>query len=137
MPAACTTRPASKSKKAGASAAITVPARKSPVEAKKICRVLKRSSRYPVVGMTTPMVSMKPVVSHCAAVAGMEKSAMTAGNATDNEVSFRIMIMAPKTRIVRLITTSRDRESGAEEFWDTKTEIRSVPRASCSKTRRL
>ena len=64
--------------------------------------------RKPVVGMTTPMVSRKPVSNHWAEVAGMSKSAMMAGNATERAVSFRIITIAPRTRMVRLIFTSAE-----------------------------
>ena len=108
VPAAWKTRPTSKMPKAGASAAKTVPARNTPAEARKIWRVVNLSMRKPVVGMTTPMVSRKPVSNHWAEVAGMSKSAMMAGNATERAVSFRIITIAPRTRMVRLIFTSAE-----------------------------
>ena len=108
VPAAWNTRPTSSTPKAGASAASTVPARNTPDDAKKICRVVNLSMRKPVVGMTTPMVRRKPVSSHWAEVAGIPKSAMMVGSATDRAVSFRIITIAPRTRMVRLIFTSAE-----------------------------
>ena len=108
VPTACSTRPASNSSQNGARAASTVPVRKTPVEVPKICRVVNLSSRKPVVGITTPMVSKKPVSSHCAEVAGMEKSAMMVGSATESAVSFKIITIAVSTKMVRLATVSAE-----------------------------
>src|SRR5699024_296275 len=57
-------------------------------------RVEKRPIRKPVSGITTAMVSMKPVVSHCAVSSLRSRSAMIGGSATDRIVSFRITTKA-------------------------------------------
>ncbi|MDK8473197.1 hypothetical protein [Corynebacterium sp. MSK078] len=54
------------------------------------------------------MVSKKPVSSHCAEVAGMEKSAMMVGSATERAVSFKIITIAESTKMVRLTMTSAE-----------------------------
>ena len=45
-----------------------VPALNSIIAAIKAGRVLNRCRRKPVIGMTTAIVGMKAVVSHCAAM---------------------------------------------------------------------
>ncbi|WFS16008.1 hypothetical protein [Rhodococcus aetherivorans] len=49
------------------------------------------------MGMTTAIVSMKPVVSHWTVAAETEKSPMSCGSATLSTVSLRIMIRAETT----------------------------------------
>ena len=66
----------------------------------------KRWMRKPVVGMTTAMVSRKPVSSHWTTSAGTPKSAMTAGRATETVVSLRIII-AEMTRTASSAKTRR------------------------------
>ena len=61
--------------------------------------------RKPVVGMTTAMVSRKPVSSQWTTSAGTPKSAMTAGRATETVVSLRIII-AEMTRTASSAKTS-------------------------------
>ena len=107
VPTAWMMRPISKMAKLGARAATRVPTVKNNCAVTKMVLVLKRSNRKPVVGMTTAMVSMNPVVNHCAVVSGTWKSAMIDGNATDRIVSLRIMIIAEMTRMERTTTTSR------------------------------
>src|SRR5699024_901703 len=106
VPIAWMTRAVNRTAKVGASAATKVPTRKNNSAVTKMVLVLKRSSRYPVVGITTAMVSMKPVVNHWAVVSGIRKSSMMEGRATERIVSLRIMIMAETTRIARTTTTS-------------------------------
>ena len=65
VPDAWTTRAASSSQKPGETAASSVPVQNSPIASMKTVRVERRCSRKPVVGMTTAMVSMNAVVSHC------------------------------------------------------------------------
>jgi hypothetical protein len=113
VPAACTTRPASKKIKAGASAAATVPTIKSRQAVINTWRVVKRSMTKPVVGITTAMVSMNPVSSHCTIVAGTWYSAIIAGSATEREVSFKIMMVAATTNTAKVSLTSADIFSGA------------------------
>ena len=62
--------------KPGAIAAVNVPSEKSDIAVMKIERVLKRGRRKPVIGMTPAIVSMKPVVNHCAATAVMCRSSI-------------------------------------------------------------
>src|SRR5699024_3247217 len=55
-----------------------------------MARVEKRCRRNPVVGITTAMVSINAVVSHCACTAVMPRSSMRCGIATPIVVSFNI-----------------------------------------------
>src|SRR5699024_12394074 len=107
------TRPTSRKINAGASAAATVPTTKSKHAVTKTWRVVKRSMTKPVVGITTAMVNIKPVSSHCTTVAGTWYSAIIAGNATDKEVSFKIMMVAAATKTANVSLTSADIFSGA------------------------
>ena len=70
VPEAWTTRPSSSTPKPGAIAEMAVPRLNRLIAVMKTGRVLKRCSRKPVIGMTTAIVSMKPVVSHWPAVDG-------------------------------------------------------------------
>ena len=99
VPAACSTRPASSTRKTGARAATRVPPRKNTKAVIKTCRVVSRSITNPVVGITTAMVSMKPVVSHCAVAAVTPKLSMMTGSATDSVVSFSSITVAASTRV--------------------------------------
>jgi hypothetical protein len=60
--------------------------------------VVKRCSRKPEIGITTAIVSMKAVVSHCAATAVMPRSVMRCGIATPIVVSLRIATKAAPRR---------------------------------------
>ena len=73
---------------------MSVPAENRPIAATNIVRVVKRRSRKPVIGMTTAIVSMNAVVSHCAASAVMPRSMMRCGIATPIVVSLRIATKA-------------------------------------------
>jgi hypothetical protein len=90
VPLACTMRPSSSTSRPGASAAIRVPVLKSVIAEMNTGRVWRRWMRKPVIGMTTAIVSMNAVVSHCAAVAVMLRSFMRCGKATPMIVSFKI-----------------------------------------------
>ena len=74
--------------------ATKVPAEKSPIAVAYIVRVEKRLRRNPVVGMTTAIVSMNAVVSHCASTAVIPRSPMRWGIATPIVVSLRIATKA-------------------------------------------
>lgn len=113
VPAAWITRPINKKTNAGARAATTVPLINSKHAVINTCRVLKRSMAKPVVGITTAMVSIKPVSSHWTVVAGTSYSAMMAGSATDREVSFKIMMVAAPTNTASVALTSGAIFSGA------------------------
>src|SRR5699024_10541147 len=102
------TRPTSKKMNAGASAAATVPTTKSKHAVTKTWRVVKRSMTKPVVGITTAMVNIKPVSSHCTTVAGTWYSAIIAGKATDKEVSFKIMMVDDTTKPANVNITSEE-----------------------------
>lgn len=66
VPPAWTMRASSNTRNPGANAASNVPPLKSPMASMNAPRVLIRCRMNPVVGgMTTAMVSMKPVASHC------------------------------------------------------------------------
>jgi hypothetical protein len=90
VPLACTMRPTSRTVKPGASRAISVPTENRPIAQTNTGRVLKRCSRNPVIGMTTAMVSRKPVVSHWPVAALMSRSSMSRGRATPMMVSLRM-----------------------------------------------
>ena len=90
VPLACTTRASSRTSKPGASAAMSVPVENRLIAAMKIGRVAKRCSRKPVMGMTTAMVSMNAVVSHCACEMVMPRSVTRWGIATPMIVSLRM-----------------------------------------------
>ena len=75
---------------AGASAAIAVPMQNRPRPRTYTVRVVSRCSRNPVVGMTTAMVSMNAVESHCAVFASIDRSIISVGSATLMMVSLRI-----------------------------------------------
>ncbi len=66
----------------------------------------------PVMGMTTAMVSMKPVVSHCAVRSSMLRSTMIFDNATLSAVSLRITTKAPISSTVRTRIDWADSLSG-------------------------
>ena len=90
VPAACTTRPATSSEKTGASAHIAVPSRKTAIAVVNAWRVVTRCRNQPVTGMTTAMVSMNAVDSHCALRADTSSSTMSRGIALTMIVSLRI-----------------------------------------------
>lgn len=71
--------------------------------AMNICLVVKRCSRKPVIGMTTAIVSMNAVESHCAARASMWRSSISFGMATVMIVSLRITtnVAASSSQITR------------------------------------
>src|SRR5690625_7377616 len=82
--------PASSGRKPGASTQTTVPIVNSVIAIENTWRVEKRPIRKPVSGITTAMVSMKPVVSHCAVSSLRARSAMVGGGATERIVAFRL-----------------------------------------------
>ena len=90
VPDAWTIRPSSSTQKPGASPASRVPALNRPSAAPYTVRVENRCSRKPVVGMTTAMVSMKAVVSHCTVPAVRSRSTISTGSATPMIVSLRM-----------------------------------------------
>src|SRR5699024_12560345 len=92
------TRPTSRKINAGASAAATVPTTKSKHAVTKTWRVVKRSMTKTVDGITTAMVNIKPVNSHCTTVADTWYSAIIAGNVTYKKVSFKNMMYVAKTK---------------------------------------
>ncbi len=98
VPHAWTTRPISRTAKPGASALMSVPRLNNVSDARKTCRGVNRSSRKPVVGMTTAIVSRKPLVSHCTVVVETPRSTVRSLRATDRIVSLRIMTNADTTR---------------------------------------
>ncbi len=98
VPQACTTRPTSRTPKPGASPLINVPRLNRVSEARKTWRGVNRSSRNPVVGMTTAMVSRNPLVSHCTVVVETPRSTVRSRSATLRIVSLRIITNAETTR---------------------------------------
>ncbi len=90
VPLAWMTRAASSTGNAQAMAASRVPAQKVAIASPKAKRVVTRWRNQPVIGMTTAIVSMKAVESHCAALASTSKSAISRGIALIMMVSLRI-----------------------------------------------
>jgi hypothetical protein len=68
-------------------------------EATKIWRGVQRSSRNPVVGMTTAIVSRNPLISHCAVVVWEMKVDGQVAQRDARIVSLRIMTKAETTSI--------------------------------------
>ena len=61
-----------------------------------------------MVGMTTAMVSMKPVASHCTVDALTWRSIMSRWRATFMMVSLRITTKVATSRVTMTVTDSRD-----------------------------
>ncbi len=97
VPAACTTRPPTSTGKVGAAAQTTVPAANTDIATAKACRVVTRWRNQPVTGMTTAIVSMKAVESHCAARALTSNWAMSRGMALTITVSLRTTVKVAAT----------------------------------------
>ena len=72
-----------------------------------IWRVVNLRSRKPVMGITTAIVSMNAVVSHCAASAVMPRSVMRCGIATPIVVSLRMATKAAVAGTLRSMPASR------------------------------
>ena len=66
------------------------------------------------MGMTTAMVSMNAVVSHCAVAAPTENSSISSGSATDMMVSFRMTTNAAATSRPISLPVPAGRSSGCE-----------------------
>ena len=103
VPVACTMRPTRMTPKFGAIAASNVPSANEIMAAAKTARRSKRCSIQPVVGMTTAIVSMNAVESHCAACAVTWSDDMSCGIALTMIVSLR---MTMKVATVRMRSTS-------------------------------
>ncbi len=115
VPAAWITRAPSSTGKLGAMTASAVPARNSAIARRNTERTDRRVMRKPVVGMTTAMVSMKPVESHCAVTAVIDRSSISTGSATESSVSLRIMTKAETTSTAMIgVTRVVAAGSGAE-----------------------
>lgn len=108
VPAPWKSRPSSRTPNHGASAASRVPSRNAATATMKTGRVENRSSIQPVVGMTTAIVSMKPVSSHWAVAAETWNSPMIAGRATATVVSLSIITKAVDSRTTRTPATGAD-----------------------------
>src|SRR5699024_2273961 len=94
---ACTIRPISSAGKPNATAESNVPPEKEESATRNTCRGVNRSSRNPVVGMTTAIVTRKPLISHCTVVVSTSISSARCGSAMDTIVSFRIITNAATT----------------------------------------
>ena len=90
VPPAWTTRATSSTGKVHAQAASSVPAQNVPIARPKANRVVTRCRNQPVIGITTAIVSMNAVDSHCAALAFTAKSTISRGIALIMMVSLRI-----------------------------------------------
>src|SRR5699024_7080079 len=82
VPQACTTRPTSNATKPGASPLISVPALNNVSDVRNTWRGENRSSKKPVIGMITAIVSKNPLVSHCTVVVGTSRSTLRSRSAT-------------------------------------------------------
>src|SRR5215211_4487138 len=91
------------SQKPGASPATRVPAQNSDIASRKTVRVATRSSRKPVVGMTTAIVSRNALVSHCTVLAETDSSVISVGRATAMIVSLRMTTKVATSRIVMTV----------------------------------
>ena len=67
----------------------------------------------PVVGITTAMVSMKPVDSHCTVGASTPRSTISRCRATFMMVSLRITTNVATSSVTMMVTDSRDIFAGA------------------------
>ena len=97
VPAAWMTRPTTSTSKTGASAESAVPTRKTDIAVVKAWRVVTRWRNQPVTGMTTAMVSMNAVESHCALRAVTSSSTISRGIAFTMIVSLRITTKVAST----------------------------------------
>ena len=97
VPAACTTRATSSTSNVGASAASRVPVQNTAIAVPNAARVVTRCRNQPVTGMTTAIVSMNALVSHCAARASTENSTISRGIALTMIVSLRITMKVAAT----------------------------------------
>src|SRR5699024_10378397 len=113
VPTAWTTRPATSIGNTTASEANTVPAVNVLIAMMKTVRSGSRTSIHPVNGMTTAIVNMNAVVSHCAVAAVTSNSTIRSGSATDMMVSLRITTNAAATSsaISRMVAPGRGAES--------------------------
>src|SRR6478609_5610295 len=100
---------------------MNVPSENRLIAAMYIWRVVKRRSRKPVMGMTTAIVSMNAVVSHCAWRALIPRSLMRCGIATPIVVSFRIATNAAARR------SQMTRLSSGRRVFDGAAAARTVP----------
>ena len=103
VPLAWTTRPSRSRGKVGETAASAVPTANSDMARVKTPRVDSRWINQPLIGITTAMVSMKPVVSHCAVRSVTAKSRMIRDRATFMAVSLRITTKAPVISTARTV----------------------------------
>ena len=89
-----------------------------------------------MIGMTTAIVSMNAVESHCAATASMRRSSISRGMATDMIVSLRITTNVAEsrsqiTRLFRLVWSGGAGTAGAASAADPAT-VRSSDAGSAS-----
>ncbi len=96
-PMAWIARPANSTPKTGARAATSVPTPKTLIAPVKAVRVGTRASSQPVTGITTAMVSMKTVESHCAERADTENSIISRGIALTMIVSLMSTTKVPSS----------------------------------------
>ncbi|MCB5293348.1 hypothetical protein BJQ90_02796 [Arthrobacter sp. SO3] len=74
----------------------------------KTARVVSRCRMKPVVGITTAIVSIKPVDSHCTVGAVTPRSTISRCSATFMMVSFRMTTKVATSRVPIMVTDSRD-----------------------------
>ncbi len=108
VPPAWTMRASSSTSNPGASAASSVPPENRPMASMNTARVDRVCRMNPVVGMTTAMVSIKPVESHCTVGASTPRSTMSLCRATFMMVSLRMTTKVATSRVTMMVTDSRD-----------------------------
>src|SRR5699024_9255417 len=97
VPDACTTRPVSRAPKFGAIAHSVEPSAKEVMATRNIARGEKRSSRKPVMGMTTAIVTKNPLMSHWTVAILTSRVLDNSDNAIETVVSFKIITKAAMT----------------------------------------
>ena len=131
VPPAWTTRPSRSIGKPCESRQMSVPRQKRIIAVRKICRVVKRWRRKPVVGMTTAIVSMNALVSHWPSSGGMWSERLSSGIAIAIVVSLRIATKAAtrSSQMTRIpagsMTSSLEAEAGVVFLSVDKSGLRS------------
>lgn len=100
-PAAWTIRPTIRTENPGANAQMIVPVANKPIATKNRLRVENFPIKNAVIGIMTPLTSIKTVVSHCAVFAEMLKSSMICGKAVASRVWLRIATKTPAISTAR------------------------------------
>ena len=73
--------------------------KKITIAAKYSLRVSNRYRKNPVIGITIPIISIKPVVSHCTVVAEILNDFISVGNAVVSMVEVKKVLNVPINRV--------------------------------------